>query len=354
MAAARPKLILDLGMHHGEDTVAYLRRGFRVVAIEANPSHIDFKVRKHGCPRTRLLDSYMQWLHNFSIPHWDPDRRLNPDHQSDHQSDLTVINAAVTPHGGSNITVVLCKNGVNGVSSHVLGAEKETCDRPIEVLSLTCGELILRYGRPWFVKIDVEGMENACIESILALPTSLLPETIAFESPLRAPTPQRGWTCSGACIAAFVHIVDAMNARGYSSWKRQWWRMQSRPGMLPDEVKDKGSAGLETWVKADEVRATACGFFNVSQYASLKKRWISHISESTGCDLHARLGPRTTSAESSSGARAPVTTIASQLLHPRCSGVPLERCHTTLNSTYASQYEWNRLCHGGVVTVVTK
>ena len=35
MAAARPKLILDLGMHHGDDTVAYLRQGFRVVAIEA-------------------------------------------------------------------------------------------------------------------------------------------------------------------------------------------------------------------------------------------------------------------------------------------------------------------------------
>jgi hypothetical protein len=221
------------------------------------------------------------------------------------------------------------------------------------VLSVTCGELILRHGQPWFVKIDVEGMENACIESILALPTSLLPETIAFESPLRVPTPNRP-ACSEACIHAFVHIVEAMNARGYLSWKRQWWRSQGQPGMLPDEVKDKGSAGLETWVKADEVKATACGFFNVSQYTSLKKRWISHISESTGCDLHARLGPRTTSAESSSGARAPVTTIASQLLHPRCSGVPLERCHTTLNSTYASQYEWNRLCHGGVVTVVTK
>jgi hypothetical protein len=323
-------------MHHGDDTLAYLKRGFRVVAIEANPSHIDYRVSRNGCSRTRLLGTYFAPHLQNQVP--------RP------ETDLIMINVAVTPRGGG--TVVLCRAGANSVSSHVL-REKGTCDRPIKVLSVSCGELILRHGQPWFVKIDVEGMENACIESILALPTSLLPETIAFESPLRVPTPNRP-ACTEACIHAFVHIVEAMNARGYLSWKRQWWRSQGQPGMLPDEVRDKGSGGLETWVNAEEVKATACGFFNVSQYTSLKKRWISHISESTGCDLHARLGPRTTSAESSSGARAPVTTIASQLLHPRCSGVPLERCHTTLNSTYASQYEWNRLCHGGVVTVVTK
>ena len=32
-----PKLIYDVGMHNGDDTAYYLWRGFRVVAIEANP-----------------------------------------------------------------------------------------------------------------------------------------------------------------------------------------------------------------------------------------------------------------------------------------------------------------------------
>ena len=31
------KLIADIGMHDGQDTDFYLRKGFRVVAIEANP-----------------------------------------------------------------------------------------------------------------------------------------------------------------------------------------------------------------------------------------------------------------------------------------------------------------------------
>src|ERR1700755_2614507 len=32
-------LIFDVGMHLGEDTEFYLQKGFRVVAIEADPSH---------------------------------------------------------------------------------------------------------------------------------------------------------------------------------------------------------------------------------------------------------------------------------------------------------------------------
>ena len=37
-------LIYDVGMHEGKDTEFYLRKGFRVVAIEANPELAD-KVR---------------------------------------------------------------------------------------------------------------------------------------------------------------------------------------------------------------------------------------------------------------------------------------------------------------------
>ena len=327
-AVSRPKLILDLGMHHGDDTLAYLKRGFRVVAIEANPSHIDYRVSRNGCSRTRLLGTYFAPHLQNQVP--------RP------ETDLIVLNVAVTPRGGG--TVVLCRAGANSVSSHVL-REKGTCDRPIKVLSVTCGELILRHGQPWFVKIDVEGMENACIESILALPASLLPETIAFESPLRVPTPNR-LACSEACIHAFVHIVEAMNARGYLSWKRQWWRSQGQPGMLPDEVRDKGSAGFDTWVNAEEVKATACGFFNVSQYASLKNRSVNGISKSTGCDIHARLGPRTADAEPYSGAKVqvPAATLAFQLLLENQTDETARRRWTP---------EWNRLCHGGAVTVIT-
>jgi len=31
-------LVFDIGMHNGDDTAYYLARGYRVVAVEANPS----------------------------------------------------------------------------------------------------------------------------------------------------------------------------------------------------------------------------------------------------------------------------------------------------------------------------
>src|SRR4029077_21115928 len=35
-------LIYDVGMHKGEDTAFYLRKGFRVIAFEANPEVVSF------------------------------------------------------------------------------------------------------------------------------------------------------------------------------------------------------------------------------------------------------------------------------------------------------------------------
>ena len=34
-------LVFDIGMHNGDDTEQYLARGFRVVAVEANPALVE-------------------------------------------------------------------------------------------------------------------------------------------------------------------------------------------------------------------------------------------------------------------------------------------------------------------------
>lgn len=38
IASAQPDLIFDIGMHNGDDSDYYLKKGFRVIAIEANPT----------------------------------------------------------------------------------------------------------------------------------------------------------------------------------------------------------------------------------------------------------------------------------------------------------------------------
>lgn len=35
-------LIFDIGLHHGQDTDFYLKKGFRVVAFEADPGNAEF------------------------------------------------------------------------------------------------------------------------------------------------------------------------------------------------------------------------------------------------------------------------------------------------------------------------
>ena len=37
MTDQRNFTVFDLGMHNGDDTAFYLERGFRVIAVEANP-----------------------------------------------------------------------------------------------------------------------------------------------------------------------------------------------------------------------------------------------------------------------------------------------------------------------------
>src|ERR1700743_1766791 len=37
----QPNLIFDLGMNDGADTLFYLKKGFNVVAVEANPALVD-------------------------------------------------------------------------------------------------------------------------------------------------------------------------------------------------------------------------------------------------------------------------------------------------------------------------
>jgi 16S rRNA A1518/A1519 N6-dimethyltransferase RsmA/KsgA/DIM1 with predicted DNA glycosylase/AP lyase activity len=40
--AMKHDLVFDLGMHKGEDTAFYLKKGFRIVGVEANPELAEF------------------------------------------------------------------------------------------------------------------------------------------------------------------------------------------------------------------------------------------------------------------------------------------------------------------------
>jgi len=39
-------LIYDIGMNNGDDTAYYLQRGFRVIAVEANPALVSQAIQR--------------------------------------------------------------------------------------------------------------------------------------------------------------------------------------------------------------------------------------------------------------------------------------------------------------------
>src|SRR5439155_903845 len=54
-----PDLVFDVGVNNGEDTAHYLRRGFRVVGVDANPEMVAFCERRFEDDiRTRRLHPF--------------------------------------------------------------------------------------------------------------------------------------------------------------------------------------------------------------------------------------------------------------------------------------------------------
>ncbi|MDA3556158.1 FkbM family methyltransferase [Acinetobacter sp. AOR15_HL] len=143
-------LIFDIGMHDGTDTDFYLRKGFKVVAIEANNDLCDLAREKFK-------------------------NQIESDQ-------LVVINAIV---GSDQDEMTLFKNIKNTQWSTT---KKSWLDRNNQMGALSVQEnvrciklleLIKEYGCPYYIKIDIEGSDY---DALLDLKESNeLPYFISFE-----------------------------------------------------------------------------------------------------------------------------------------------------------------------------
>jgi FkbM family methyltransferase len=148
-------LIFDVGSHRGEDTAYYLRRGFRVVAVECAPAQI-------AVMRSRF-ESELR------------DGRL------------TLIERAIAPHSGP---VTFYQNNTKSVWGTT---EKTWADRNIglgtEVVELTVDgiqaeELFHEYGIPYYLKVDLEGCELLVVRALERL--SVRPPYLSLEAEERS------------------------------------------------------------------------------------------------------------------------------------------------------------------------
>jgi FkbM family methyltransferase len=139
------KTIFDVGMYDAADSVYYLAEGYRVIAIEANPTLVRMA-------EARLSDA-------VSL------------------GQLIVVNGAIASEHGM-LDLHLCGRDL-GSSSLIaeLIAEREPAGR-VQITVFPITDLIDRYGVPYYMKVDIEGFDRHCI---LPLTEHTAPEFLSFE-----------------------------------------------------------------------------------------------------------------------------------------------------------------------------
>ena len=139
-------LIYDVGMHQGKDTEFYLRKGFRVVAIEANPE-LAAMVRN----------------------------RLSADVESGR---LTILELAISDRDGlADFFVATEEDFLSSLSEDHLPPWSSR--KRIQVKCETFDAILQEYGIPYYLKIDIEGSDICCIRSLRYVNDS--PKYVSFE-----------------------------------------------------------------------------------------------------------------------------------------------------------------------------
>jgi FkbM family methyltransferase len=134
----KPNLIYDMGLHKGEDTDFYLRKGFDVIAFEANPELVQY------C-KLRFADHVAAGR-------------------------LTIVDGAIAPRSaGTSIEFYRNSNTVWGTikpdwakRNEVMGASSET----ISVSRVDIQEIFTSMGIPFYLKIDLEGVDGYVLETL--------------------------------------------------------------------------------------------------------------------------------------------------------------------------------------------
>lgn len=248
-----PDLIFDIGMHEGADTAYYLAKGFRVVAVDANPALCE-TARRRFAPEInygRLL------ILNVGIS--DQEAELDF-HISKAQSDWSsFVPEFALRAGGTEIVRVRCT----------------TLDR-----------LMRDFGVPYYCKIDIEGHDRAAVLALNKLPS--LPRYVSVE----------------ATVGDFCFIMSALGYGGFKIINQ--YHIGNVPAISPPlegQFSDtKMVPGLHSGPFGDETYGrwlTAEQF--TEEYRRLREKdFRGSEAEAAGvpeneyhrwCDFHAKLGP---------------------------------------------------------------
>jgi FkbM family methyltransferase len=284
-----PSLIYDVGMNNGDDTAYYLRSGFRVVAIEANPELVANAANRF---RSEIEAGYLQILNvgiaakEAELPFWVCE--TNSQFSSFDRRDASLDGSCAV--------------------------------HEIRVPCRIFRSILNEFGIPFYLKVDIQGNDFLCVE---ALDPGELPKFLSVEldfagMALAALMHERGFN-QFKCISQthFLPLelpqvpearviqraerlrqsrniaIRAFRKLGGAFWiQRQINRLRSRNGW----VFPTGSSGpfgdelLGHWLSYEELCTTAREFLRLRQEKPQTLLWASRglVSHPFWSDLHAR------------------------------------------------------------------
>jgi FkbM family methyltransferase len=175
-----PQLIFDIGLHHGQDTDFYLKKGFRVVAFEAEPGNAAFCRQRFAA---EIADGR-----------------------------LTIVEGAITEElsNGNGGEVKFYRNADHSlwgstsddwaVRNEVMGTRNDI----IRVKATDFAECVEKYGVPHYLKADIVGSETICLRALLRFKNK--PDYISIRS-------------EKLVFRKLEYEFDLLEDLGYSSFK---------------------------------------------------------------------------------------------------------------------------------------
>lgn len=160
------KLIFDIGMHKGEDTSYYLKNGYKVVAVEANPILV-------GECRVKFADAISS-------------------------GDLIIVNAGISAGSGTMPFYVNLHSSEWSSFDKEIGTRNNTKFEVIEVTCVKAASLFEQYGLPYYVKVDIEGYDYLVLDDIPE--SGIKPKYVS-------------------CEATDVSWLDTLKKKGYTKFK---------------------------------------------------------------------------------------------------------------------------------------
>jgi FkbM family methyltransferase len=230
-------LIYDVGMNNGDDTAYYLYRGYRVVAIDADPQ---------ACENAR--QRFKEELKHGR---------------------LTILNCGIAAQPG-DWDFWICELHPEWSSFDRRIASRDNLPHHrIRVTCRTFDSILAEHGVPYYLKVDIEGHDLQCVDGLnLAKdrPQYVSIELGELDESLRRLT-DLGYTAF-KCISQFTFVSLEYPPTAVQRRMEFWHRLLTqRDFHLRVVRKAIGSTGRK-WIGARYLRSRRCGGWSFNQGSS--------------------------------------------------------------------------------------